>query len=127
MITLTQHNEWVRRVCLNKDSSLLASCSKDETVIIWNMEKIKQNLQKTLSDQTEYIVTVIDDHENVIDAVKFSPESACQTIQSADYSKIKLSINQGDLNQTSNTSGEKTQIEDDNEEGKDNDESTMGQ
>ena len=96
-------------------------------MIIWNMDKIKQNLQKSLSDQTEYIVTVIDDFENVIDAVKFANEAACQTIQSADYSKIKLQINQGDLNQTSNTSGEKTQIEDENEEGKDNDESTMGQ
>ena len=116
MITLNQHNEWVRRVCLNKEGSLMASCSKDETVIIWNMDKIKQNMQKSLTDQTEYIVTVIDDHEHVIDAIRFATEAACQTIQSADYSKIKLQVNQGDLNQTNNTSGEKTMMDDENEE-----------
>ena len=59
----------------------MASCSKDESVIIWNMDKIKQNLNKTVGvDQTDYIITVIDEHEHVIDAIKFAPEAACQTI-----------------------------------------------
>ena len=55
---------------------MMASASKDETVIIWNMDKIKQNMQKTVTDQTDYIVTVIDDHEHVIDAARFAPEAA---------------------------------------------------
>jgi hypothetical protein len=41
----------------------MASASKDETVIIWNMERIKQNLNKTVGvDQKDYIITMIDDH-----------------------------------------------------------------
>lgn len=79
----------------------MASASKDETVIIWNMERIKSNLNKSsYIDQKDFIITMIDDHEHVIDAIKFAPESACQTIQQADYSKVKLS---GDLDQTNNS------------------------
>jgi len=32
-------------------------------------------------------MTIIDDHEHVIDCIKFAPEAACKTIQLADYSK----------------------------------------
>jgi hypothetical protein len=66
----------------------MASASKDETVIIWNMERIKQNLNNSL-DQSEYIITIIDDHEHVIDCIKFAPEASCKIIQLADYNKIK--------------------------------------
>jgi len=41
MATLNQHNEWVRRIAQNNLGTLMASASKDETVIIWNMERIK--------------------------------------------------------------------------------------
>lgn len=74
----------------------MASASKDETVIIWNMERIKQNLNNNALDQSEYIVTIIDDHEHVIDCIKFAPEASCKIIQLADYNKIKTS----DPNQT---------------------------
>jgi len=33
-------------------------------------------------------VTIIDEHDHVIDCIKFAPESCCRTIQKADYSKI---------------------------------------
>jgi hypothetical protein len=56
----------------------MASCSKDESVIIWNMERIKHNINKTEAvDQTDFIFTIIDEHEHVIDAIKFAPEIAC--------------------------------------------------
>ena len=45
------------------------------------MEKIKQNLNNTLGvDPSEYIISVIDDHEHVIDCIRFAPEQACKTI-----------------------------------------------
>lgn len=66
----------------------MASASKDETVIIWNMDRIKQNLNNSL-DQSEYIVTIIDDHEHVIDCIKFAPEASCKVIQLADYNKVR--------------------------------------
>jgi len=48
MHTLQQHNEWVRRITQNNLGTLMASASKDETVIIWNMERIRGNVNKTI-------------------------------------------------------------------------------
>ena len=56
----------------------MASASKDETVIIWNQTKIIKNLNNSKSiEHEDFIVTIIDDHEHVIDCIKFAPESAC--------------------------------------------------
>lgn len=67
----------------------MASASKDETVIIWNMDRIKSNLGKATigMDTADFIVTVIDDHEHVIDCIKFAPEATCKVIMKADYNK----------------------------------------
>jgi len=48
MQTLMQHNEWVRKITQNNLGTFMASASKDETVIIWSMERIKQNMNKSL-------------------------------------------------------------------------------
>ena len=66
---------------------MIASASKDETVIVWNMDKIKTNLGKLSGDPSDYIITIIDDHEHVIDCIKFAPEAACKVIIKADYNK----------------------------------------
>jgi len=56
----------------------MASASKDETVIVWNLTRIIKSLNNSKNiDQEEFINTIIDDHEHVIDCVKFAPESAC--------------------------------------------------
>lgn len=79
--TFNTHTEWVRRICQNKTGTMMASASKDETVIIWDMTRIKQNLNKTHGiDEQDYIISIIDDHEHVIDAIKFAPDAACQYI-----------------------------------------------
>ena len=39
-------------------------------------------------DHQDYIMTIIDDHEHVIDAISFAPEAACKIIGSSDYSKM---------------------------------------
>ena len=38
--TIEQHDEWVRRVTQSIDGKLMASASKDETVIVWNFERM---------------------------------------------------------------------------------------
>lgn len=43
---------------------------------------------------------MIDDHEHVIDCIKFAPEQARKIIQNADYSKLKLT---NDLDRTNNS------------------------
>lgn len=89
LFTLQQHNEWVRRVTQSFDGKLLASASKDETVIVWSLDRIMQNLNNTKSiDQKDFIMTIIDDHDHVIDCIKFAPEAAAKTIQMADYNKM---------------------------------------
>ena len=61
-------------------------------------------MNKTIGIQEEdYIVTVIDDHQHVIDCIKFAPESACQTIQKATYN-AKL-VSGVDANQTVDENG----------------------
>ena len=40
-----------------------------------------------VGDPADFIITVIDDHEHVIDCIKFAPEAACKTIMKADYNK----------------------------------------
>ena len=70
----------------------MASASKDETVIIWDMTRIRQNMNKTQGvDEQDYIVAMIDEHEHVIDCIKFAPDAACQIIQRADYNMVKTS------------------------------------
>ena len=32
-------------------------------------------------------MTIVDDHEHVIDCIKFAPEAACKVIMKADYNK----------------------------------------
>ena len=66
---------------------MMASASKDETVIVWNMDRLKQNFGKMIGDPSDYIITIIDDHEHVIDCIKFAPEAAAKTIMKADYNK----------------------------------------
>jgi len=71
LTTLQGHNEWVRRLTQSSGGKLMASASKDETVIIWNMERINTDLgSKSINvDPKDYILTIIDEHEHVIDCV----------------------------------------------------------
>ena len=43
-------------------------------------------------------MTIIDDHEHVIDCIKFAPVSACKIIANADYSKMALENTNGSGN-----------------------------
>ena len=88
--TIEQHDEWVRRIGQSLDGKLLASASKDETVIVWNLERMMPAIlaKGGFFDHQDHIVTIIDEHDHVIDCIKFAPESCCRTIQNADYSKI---------------------------------------
>lgn len=40
-------------------------------------------------DEQDYIITMIDDHEHVIDCIKFAPDASCQVIQLSDYNMVK--------------------------------------
>lgn len=61
-------------------------------------------MNKSIGIQEEdYIVTVIDDHQHVIDCIKFAPDTSCQTIQKATYnSKLVDGVN---VNQTVDENG----------------------
>ena len=45
--TVRGHTDWIREVKVSLKGTMLASGSKDESIIIWNLEKLK-----TAKDQT---------------------------------------------------------------------------
>lgn len=53
---------------------------------------------------------MIDDHEHVIDCIKFAPEAACKTIQMADYNKMSLKDDSGE--NMNDSTGDNTRGED---------------
>ena len=59
---------------------------------------------------------MIDDHEHVIDCIKFAPESACKTIQMADYNKMSMKDDSGE--NMNDSTGDNTRGEDAEEEQK---------
>ena len=83
----------------------MASASKDETVIVWNMERIRQNLGKMVGDPADFIINVIDDHEHVIDCIKFAPETAAKIIMKADYNKGFGGADQSNLEDSKEAEG----------------------
>lgn len=56
--TYEGHSDWVRKVISNAKGSLLASCSTDEKVILWKVDQPSP-------------MTVMEEHENVIEAIVF--------------------------------------------------------
>jgi len=53
---------------------------------------------------------MIDDHEHVIDCIKFAPESACKTVQMADYNKFAIKNDDGE--NMNDSTGDNTRGED---------------
>ena len=88
----------------------MASASKDETVIVWDFARLMPSVVSKAGgyvDHQDYIVTIIDDHEHVIDCIKFAPESCCRTIQTANYTKSGAGANMsGDMDSTVETTPE---------------------
>lgn len=42
MQTVTSgHSDWIRKVAVNAKGTLLASGSKDESIVVWNLELLK--------------------------------------------------------------------------------------
>lgn len=64
----------------------MASSSKDESIIIWNMDRIKS------ANQNDAIVSVLQEHQNIIDCVKWANAEACATISHADYNMKQMAM-----------------------------------
>lgn len=52
----------------------MASSSKDETIIIWALDRVKNQNSK------DAMISVLNEHEHVIDCVKWAPYEACVVI-----------------------------------------------
>lgn len=85
--TLHGHTDWVKRVAINLKGSLMASCSRDQTILIWNMANIKSK-----NPQKDAIISVLNEHEHVIECVIWAPPEACSIINHADYNKNSLAM-----------------------------------
>jgi len=67
-------------VAVNQKNSLLASSSKDETIVIWNMAFLRTNVK-------DAIIQTLNEHEHSIDCIKWAHAEACRVIDSAEYNK----------------------------------------
>lgn len=80
--TFTGHREWVRMVRVNVDGSLMASCSNDHSVRVWqtNSKECKAELRE---------------HENTVECIAWAPESAAAAINEAAGADNKKGAHQG--------------------------------
>jgi len=73
--TFVGHREWVRMVRVSADSSLIASCSNDQTVRVWVISsgECKAELRE---------------HEHVIECITWVPDSAASFVNEAANSEV---------------------------------------
>jgi WD40 repeat protein len=82
------HSDWIRKVTVNAKGTLLASSSKDETVIVWNLEKIRTSKDSS----QDSIISILKEHENQIDCVKWAPLEANHVIDQSEYNRGYLNM-----------------------------------
>lgn len=75
-------------MALNAKGTLLASASKDETLVVWSMERIRASKDSA----ADSIVAVLREHENQIDCVIWAPLEANHVIDSSDYNKGYINL-----------------------------------
>lgn len=85
--TIKGHSEWVKTIAINSKGTLLASGSKDESIMIWNLNRIR-----TPTYSKDAIISILKEHEHMIDRVIWAPIEACHTIDKADYNKNSLAM-----------------------------------
>lgn len=98
------HSEWVRCISLNSNGTLLASCSDDETIIVWNVEAGVENYS-------------FSGHENKIEAIAFVKNSiSIQNIYNSDYvSSFSKSLMDDNKESEENNQEEKSENDKDKE------------
>ena len=80
---------------MHQKGKLFASCSKDESIVIWNCELIRQKSTEGRSagssgHDDDAVVQVLSEHEHVIDCIVWAPHEACKTIDGANYNNSDL-------------------------------------
>jgi WD40 repeat protein len=79
----TGHTDWVKRVAATPSGKYFATSSKDETIVVWQTEIV---LNKNSLSRADPIVTILNEHEHVIDCIVWAPLESARTIEYADYS-----------------------------------------
>ena len=85
LLTLNEgHTDWIRRLCTHPSSSLFASASKDENIIVWSSETVKKLSsygEKSTFNREDPIVAIFSGHSHVIDCIVFAPIESARSIQ----------------------------------------------
>ena len=71
---------------MNSGAQLFASASKDESIVVWNFDLVKQ---ANANSNIDSIVSVMQGHTNVIDCIAWAPFECAKTIQQADFNYLK--------------------------------------
>lgn len=72
---------------MQESGRLFASASKDESIVIWNCEMIKQKSTTGAGGltQEDAIVAILSGHDHVIDCIAWAFEEAARSIENANY------------------------------------------
>ena len=72
---------------MHESGKLFASASKDESIVIWNCEMIKQKSTSGSGSlaQEDAIIAILSGHDHVIDCISWATEDASRTIENANY------------------------------------------
>ena len=79
----------------------MASSSKDETIVIWNMTKVK-------SHPHDSVMHVLKDHEHVIDCIKWAPYEACLILDKHSQKQFSGNGNNGISSSTIENGGDQS-------------------
>jgi platelet-activating factor acetylhydrolase IB subunit alpha len=77
--TLMQHTDWVKRVAVA--STLIASASNDESILIWSTERVLAG-----AEPSQALHATLSGHDNQIDCIAFAPLDSARSIEMAEYS-----------------------------------------
>eukprot|EP00906_Rhabdomonas_costata_P008004 RCo011427 len=75
--SLARHRYWVSGVCFNSDDTLLASCSWDRTVIVWNISTGEPH-------------HVLKGHQQIVSCVAFASQRVSPEAYSANWEQSRL-------------------------------------
>ena len=80
---------------MHQKGKLFASASKDESIVIWNCELIRQKSTQgrnagSSGHDDDAVIQVLSEHEHVIDCIVWAPLEACKTIDGANYNNSDM-------------------------------------
>lgn len=77
--TLVGHRDWVRQVRIFFDGSMMASCSNDQSIFVWQISM--GSLSSNNNSECKHVE--LRGHEHVVECLTWAPDNSSQAIMEA--------------------------------------------